>query len=433
MQNKLSKFQVFYYIILLGVQVSWLDPVNSPPMVERLAFFAALLLPAWFTTRSVVPIVFGFHCIAIYGFAATYMPTEIFIYAISILLLICVSISRTSIGESGRIIPPKIFLWFVAYMVIVDMIFDGYQNSFTYNGFITLFLCFFAIHPSDKHSVTSFSLMFAISSIILTIYFYFGKALYTENVGGYGSDLEGMAWIDPNYFAMVVGMGMVASIVELSMYDKVELKFKSIYFLSIICSLFVFSTAGSRGAIVSIMGMLLFYMLFSKVKFTYKILGIVAGVVVLYYLYVGNYFELLLYKFTNDDTVTSGRTEIWTTKLDAFFKEGSIINYILGIGYQNATNLGQAKLGNAFMLHNDFIACFVKYGIIGLSLFSYIMIKPFMLIKKNDKNRALILSCIIYLILCCMSLEPFTAGYFQYYIFLLYIYLLAHKSQYSLE
>lgn len=412
--------------------VSWVDPINSPPMLFRIVFLIAVIIPAWFFTRVSIPIVFGFYCVAYYGFGATFMPNNKLFYGIIFLILFLISKNRTSIAEKYRISPPIVFLVFVAYMVFVDFLMDAYMNSFAYVAYFVLFLCFYAIHPIDRISVTSFSMMFALSSIVLAIYFYFGRSMYTERVVFEGAEMESMAWTDPNYFSMVVGMGMVASIVELSRNKSIYLIQKIIYILSIIGSLFVFSASGSRGALVAIIGMLLIYMLFSNVKIRYKLLFSCFGLIIIYFLYAGNYFELLLFKINNDATISSGRSEIWSMKLNLFFQEGNALNYLFGIGYKNGKELGQLQIGNAVMFHNDYLACFISYGFVGLLIFAYIMTKPLFWIKRGHKDNPLIISCLVYLILCGFSVEPLTGGHFMYYLFYLYICLLAHKSKYMI-
>jgi len=428
-ESRLSKLLAIYYILLLAIMVSWVNPVNSPPFLARMLFLGAIVFPAWHFTRSLVPILFAFHSIATYSFAATYMPRDIYVYGIVLIILFVMEPKRLPATHNRIKFPSKLFLWFAIYMVMVDVVFDSYLNPFTYLCFVVLCLCFYTIHRDDSDPTTAFSLMFVIASIILSVYYYFGRTLYTESVGGSESGMEGMAWTDSNYFAMIVGMGMVAAIVELSRRQTLNLFIRILYVVSICCSLFVLGTAGSRGAILSMTGMLSIYMLFSKVKLRYKLIGSIFGLAILYYLYVGNYFELLLYKITNDETLTSGRTDIWYTKLNLFFRESNVLGLLFGIGYKNGKELGRLELGDSFMFHNDYVACLVKYGFVGLLFFLVIICKPLRLINRKDRDRPLLLSCIVYLMLCCVSLEPFTGGYFQYYVFYMYIYLLAYKSK----
>ena len=112
-------------------------------------------------------------------------------------------------------------------------------------------------------------------------------------------------------------------------------------------------------------------------------------------------------------------------KLKYFFDNSSLLQFIFGLGYDGGLRAG-FSYERAF--HNDFIAFLVEYGLIGFILFVTLIFYPIKRVLLKDKA---VLGCVVFIIVNCMTLEPFSLGMFIYYFFLLYIYYQSMQYKYS--
>lgn len=55
-------------------------------------------------------------------------------------------------------------------------------------------------------------------TLVLSLYFILLRDQFTQDYYAQGSGLERTGWMDPNYFGMVLGMGTVASIIQISSF-----------------------------------------------------------------------------------------------------------------------------------------------------------------------------------------------------------------------
>ena len=78
--------------------------------------------------------------------------------------------------------------------------------------------------------------------------------------------------------------------------------------------------------------------------------------------------------------------------------------------------------------HNDFLAIFCGYGILGLILFIYIIfIVPFANIQRSD--RPILISLIVYLLIASLTLEPLASGNITFWAFYYLILLFSGRYQ----
>ena len=143
------------------------------------------------------------------------------------------------------------------------------------------------------------------------------------------------------------------------------------------------------------------------------------------FLYNNSYFELLEYRVESDST-GSGRTVIWERRLTEFF-QGSSLRLLFGYGHDAAMTLGTTpyRIGS----HNDYVAFLVEYGLIGLASFLYMLAFPIIKILRKGGLVGLyqVLTLSVYIAVGCLTLEPFTLGRIPFYMFYLYIILVANK------
>jgi O-antigen ligase len=180
----------------------------------------------------------------------------------------------------------------------------------------------------------------------------------------------------------------------------------------------------SRGAVVCVASGIIIITLFSKIglkKKTAIVLLLLLGIALMYQI---GLFSALEERIMNDEDGTgSGRTLIWAYKLSLFFEQPTY-KLFTGLGHRGGFMLG---FDDGYGFHNDFIAFFVDYGIIGTILFISLLLYPLIIVRKNKEQRAIVTALTAYLILCCLTLEPLSAGRLAFYCIYLLIYILAKQ------
>lgn len=425
MKNKKHNiFILIYYGILLIVLISRKDAVSEPPMVLRLAFLGAVIIPAvLFKNVSYPAIITLFYTLTTQGFAYSYMPYTYIIYVVLTLVLVLFYYKKTK--KVNNI--PKFLLFFVVYILAVDLITS--INNVDSNVFQNVFYIFFTvilfliITSKDKeNALTQLTLSFTVITIILSYLFFVNRDQF---VSDYAEGLERSRWTDPNYFGMIIGIGTTISFVKLFSKELKSLNIvhKLVYIIAIVISLPTLILNASRGAILSIICVLVFISIFSKIKLLSKIGIVLIGVASVVYLYNNQYFDLLLYRIENDSGGGSGRTDIWQSKIQAF-SQGNILQIIFGYGYHG----GMTITGEYRGFHNDFVGFIVEYGIIGLCLFLYMLYYPVRKSFKNGKIQPDVVAIILYIAICSMTIEPFGLGVLPFYSFYMYALLLSNNK-----
>lgn len=405
-----NKVILIYYFALLILLVSWKDTSNAPNILLRVTYLGLFFLPLYTKYIQWLPILLTcFYIIASNGFAYTYFPTDLYIYAF--LVFIGVLISHEKYRQ--RFKETHILIFLLLYVSIIDIVNNGKIENITYSLFIILLFFKFADKKSIK-LLSYLSISFIAASLVLSILFIINKDMFSQDYA-YISDLQRYGWTDPNYFGTVIGIGVICSVIEL--LKGYKLVYKSLFISTIVLSFIALLLIASRGAILSVAVGVSFLLFFSKIKLRYKILAIASILFLLVFLYNSSYFDLLLYRIESDSGGGSGRTDIWATKLIAF-SDGNIFRLLFGHGFDRGIRLGYGKPQG---FHNDYIAFLVNYGMLGLIVFLYMFIYP--IIKKTQVNRSTIIACVLYLATCSITLEPFSAGRLPYFIF--YVYVLA--------
>lgn len=408
---------VIYYLILLGVLFSWTSASAAPPMWARIGFLIAVIAPSFVKD---IPLLFPymvFFTITSYGATYSYMPTSLFLYTIIAFLFYVFKIRHTRILHLT--IPKSVFVLFV-FSFLVNIIANGSIKNISYSLLIVMFLAPL-LKQDEKGVFDAFSLSFQTVSLALSIMFIVIGDQYTQAYS-YESGLERSSWIDPNYFSCVIGMGAMVSLCEL--YTKSTKQIKRVFDFAVIgFSLYTMVSVASRGGLLAlVIGFVVIFM-FSNTQWINKIFIIIIVAGFVWWMYTSSYFDLLIYRIAQDDN-GGGRIRIWGLKLTAFFNEGRFINYLFGIGFDRTLTLGTSVIKG---VHNDYIAFFIEYGIIGLLLFLATLSAPIRHLK-DKKLLSNVLSLTIYLAICIFTLEPLTLGIMVFYIFYTYIY---YYSQYD--
>lgn len=410
-----------YYLLMLLVLVSWKSDTTAPAMTLRLLYLVALLVPALIKPKWLPPVLVCFMSITSYGYAYSYLPTMLYLYA----GIMVVALIAGSMKIKQHLKVPPILVFTCVYVSIINLLSGSGIENITYCTFIIIVFLIL----TDKRINNEFNILclaFSVASLALSLFFATTFENYAVSYAG-GGDMERGGWTDPNYFGMVVGMGTVTSLIQFSRGKEIPLVLKLYYGAVIFVSSVVLIVNASRGAILAVGVAFLVILFASKTKVIYKVLATAFIVAFGVYLYNLGYFDLLIYRSMDETASTGGgRTTIWLYKLNKFFTEGNIMNWLLGFGYD-----GGLKVGNKLMgFHNDYVAFLVEFGFVGLFVFLYMLLSPLKHIRRLPRYyRTALLSTVIYLALTGVSLEPLTFGAFPYWTFYFMILVLGFEAK----
>ena len=417
--SKRERWLLLYYGILLVVLTSWRNIEMAPPMTLRLVFLALVLIPAFFR-KDVLPIALTcFLSIALNGYAYSYMPTMLYIYAGIVLVLSSVMIDRNSFQL------PTSVLILTFYATVVNVIMGGRpMHDFTCS-FAMFLLFYLMIGRDDSSFYDKMCFAYAVVTLVLSLLFLTAFDQFAVRYSALGSDLERSGWTDPNYFGTVLGIGTVFSVLQLYNRKDLTTLVRIFYIVVIGVSVIALVTNASRGSIVAVAGSLAVVMLFSRARPVYKLLTLVAAVVFIIFIYNSGYMDLLIYRSMDDTADTAGgRTTIWINKLNVWIN-GGLFNVIFGTGIE----AGYLVTGKNLGFHNDFVAALVDFGIIGFVVFMSALLRPIVTVfRRKTANRVTVYTLSAYLFLTSMSLEPLTSGRFPYVMLLLSIYIIANQG-----
>lgn len=414
---QLSKSYISYYGLMFLILISWHNPFATPPELLRILYLLALLGPLTIKQPKLLAIIIpAFYAISNYSCFISYMPNQVFIYlAFPILALFLHSYGKTD----------KTSIIFLVFFIITAA--NNFVNSMKFESISSCCLLVFLWFKFVPNSVNSyahiFSYAFAIMSLTLSIIFIVGGSAFQMDFGAGG--FERTEWMDPNYFGCIVGIGIMASMIEI-LYNRIlKIPERILFLLTIGISFYVLILNGSRGALLAT-GMSLFLLLIGNgQKMSKKLLIICSFSIFIYILYMSGTFDFLLYRIELDSgRGGSGRTYIWQTKMMAFSNQLSVFEQLFGIGYKNGMALG---FGFSRGFHNDYIAILVEYGVFGLMVFIGMLLSPL----RKSCNKVIVLSIIVYVAMASSTLEPISGGMIVYFGFLFYACMIGRSRFFS--
>ena len=399
------------------ILISWHNPFATPPELLRILYLLALLGPLTIKQPKLLAIIIpAFYAISNYSCFISYMPNQVFIYlAFPILALFLHSYGKTD----------KTSIIFLVFFIITAA--NNFVNSMKFESISSCCLLVFLWFKFVPNSVNSyahiFSYAFAIMSLTLSIIFIVGGSAFQMDFGAGG--FERTEWMDPNYFGCIVGIGIMASMIEI-LYNRIlKIPERILFLLTIGISFYVLILNGSRGALLAT-GMSLILLLIGNGRNISKKLLIICGFsIFIYMLYMSGTFDFLLYRIELDSGKGgSGRTYIWQTKMMAFSNQLSVLEQLFGIGYKNGMTLG---FGFSRGFHNDYIAILVEYGVFGLMVFIGMLLSPL----RKSNNKVIVLSIIVYVAMASSTLEPISGGMIVYFGFLFYACMIGRSGFFS--
>ena len=416
---------LLYYLLLLGVMVSWTNVVVAPPLPVRVAFLVAVVYPGLNDVRGLfVAALTCFWSIASLGYTYSFMPTmpHIYVLALTVGLLLFWDRHREITshllgGENSLVFFFLIYVWLS----------DAYTESqLGYNAYTLLTMTMIVpfVPVINRRTVTYFSLSFMTITAVLSYYLILTRDIFTYGSTGFTPELDRIGWSDQNYLGLGVGMGASIAFTCL-MHARLYRWYFLIYSFAVFgVSIPVLLMMGSRTALLCLVVSVLVQLMFSKAKKKWKAMLVMMGLGFLYYLYTNEYFELLANRADAEDGTGSNRLLIWRKKYFAFVDSVTISDLIFGVGKDKGVGITPIIGKNNVGFHNDFLAFFVSYGIIGLLFFTALICRPLKKLKWHSPYRTAVIANSAFLIVACNTLEPFFMDMFPVYAFLFYTLLL---------
>ena len=406
--DRLPKKLLIYYaimVVLLATYFSLDAPINN---AIRIGYLLLLFIPTLSFINAFPAVCVCFYGISCSSFAYTLMPSNQAIYVVMALIAGVLALSRQH--NNNRDYPFYIILF--AYFLLIDLI-SSYKIG---NCSYVIMLCLIISLSSVKyeHSNRFLEYCFIVATIVLSSWFiFFPEArINTYNF----TDVEGLeqtGWIDPNYFGVELGIGIVIALYRL-LTQKDSTTYRIVEAVTIVLGIWASLLNASRGTLLAVAVCFVYILFMSKNKKNVKIVATISIGVLIYFLYTSSVFDLIEARMSVEDRDASGRFGIWAEKLKAF-GEADVFTYLFGCGYDNAMKIS----GRLKAFHNDYVAALVSYGVIGFSLFVSALLRPIIRTKKLGNKE--IITYILYIAVCCMSIEPIISGRFMLIAFYMFI------------
>lgn len=401
-----------YYGILMLIMMSWQNSY-APNTLVRIAYLAAVVFPAIRFNRAILPAAITcFWGVSMYGYSYSYMPTMQYIYAILVIVLFFIEGRK-----SGKVKMPGLkYLWyFLIYLTLIDLLTSLQVSNMTYTFFVMLMLPYL-VDDKDPKVVDYFEIGFIVLSLVLSYYSLTTRDIFAKT----GADYERIAWTDQNYLSMVLGIGAAIAFRKLLHFNKYGAIGIALFAVTFALSSMAMLFLASRGASLCLVACMSIFLFRSRTKSAIKYLIFIILVFFISYLYTHDYFYILETRILEDSGTGSNRTDIWMAKLNVFFEQ-TPLQWLFGMGNRNALAIAwiQGDIITAF--HNDYLATFMSYGLVGFGFLIYMFILPIKMAKRNKQALPEVIALLLYIGLACITLEPLTQADFTFFGFYLYI------------
>ena len=104
LSNIKYRYIVVYYLLLLGVFLSWQNPNSVPGGLLRIAYMTAVFAPIFIIRERwlIAPVVIVFHTLAHFGFTSSYMPDMWYSYVAFIVIAFIVTKNSMAFDSDKR-------------------------------------------------------------------------------------------------------------------------------------------------------------------------------------------------------------------------------------------------------------------------------------------------------------------------------------------
>lgn len=412
--SSIKKQTIIYYLVLyVALLFTWARQ-DFIPMPARIAYLVLVFAPV-----LVKRVAFYFPCLVLFlttsllSYAGyTFMPTEIIIY-----LLITLFFSATALSLKRNYRYPYWLFVLLLFLTVVINFIESYTIESVSYSFLFLILLPLTVSDNDKDIVVSVvPKVFIIATFSCALLILLNTRLISADFYSY----DRLVSQSLNYTCCTLGIGFVFALRELVKPSTTKAE-RVFYAISIMVILFTVISEASRGATLAMILSSVIIIIGWQGSRRIKFFTIVVAAIFIFVLYNNQFFDLLVYRIQADTGTGSGRTEIWVEKYNKYREQITIGSALFGIGFENTWNLGGAG-ANYKGCHNDFLAFLIEYGVIGLVFFLTLIFYP-LRAAKSRIVRFDIVPLVTYIIVVCLTLEPFSMGYLPFCFLLLFIYL----------
>ena len=396
---KENKRLYLYYLVLHLICMSWTNiSMVEPHIVLRFLITACVFLPLikyFWLTPAVITLFVGirFNSVAPFGYIPQSWTT--FCY-----LVVAISLLNQIIYKKKYLRTNHVQLSLLFLLYIIDVI---NLKFFSELILFTLILFIFYNILDKKKTILLTILSFIILSISLSLYYFlFAEKFLISNYSYDVSGLERSLWVDPNYFGILLGIGVLFSFYFLISRRQQEyhIFLKVLFYSCIILSFIVIVLQASRGAIFALFLSMIYITSFIKLTLKKKISLIFITLIGLFFLLEKGVFDLLILRVNEDQSTGGGRFEIWNEKLSYLM---NYPRYLIGAGYKGS--IYDFPPFNTDC-HNEFISTLLNYGILGLLL---LLLIPFKIFLRTKKYKVIVIALLLYSYVAFFTLSPISS------------------------
>ena len=412
---------IYYYAVLLLMLCAWTSP-SLPPSSVRLVYFVAVLLPLFKRKFTNYPAILSmFVILSANRYAASFMPV------MPSYLIVATLVMLLGVRYKASVRPPLSLFPMLLVIICSDAFFSHTVGDLSYVLGLTILFFFFIDENLDiRRNEMSVSILVVVFILALESLIYGNNEATTDIL--MVDDMERMGWNDPNYFSHLLGMGALVALQLLVVNKDLSQTMRYILMGLLFLIVLVMLQVASRGGLVALGGAAVTLVLLSGKKDSNagKIL-LILGLFVMA-MYAMGVFDIMSARVENEDEAQlGGRSLVWAGKFVEFTQQAGPRDWVFGIGRERALALANYLTpGEVMGFHNDFLAVLLSYGFVGLLAFLFFLLYP--LFKFRNPC---VTSCIVFLILFSMSLEPFTGGWLDYCYFYFYLYILGTSFRYE--
>ncbi len=411
-----KKISYSYYLLLyLALVLTWARQ-SFIPMPLRVAYMAALFVPIiGYKISLYIPCLVLFLTTSLLSLGGyTFLPTEISFYIIISLAFVAVSFLRN--GARLQKYPYVFFILLSFFPLIVNLVYSGSVEKISYSLFLMILLPYTVFRDDRELVIKLLPKAFIAAAFATALMTLLNQQLLMQVSYDHDRIISGSL----NYTCCTMGAGCVFALKEF--LNKSSGKTYKLFCIAAMFTILVtIIMEASRGALLAVAVASILIILTQKIGKWTKIFIVALVALFVYLLYNNQILDLLIYRIQVDDGSGTGRTEIWLEKISEFYASMTPLSGLFGIGFDNTWALG-GHGHNYIGCHNDFVAFFIEYGVVGLVLFVTMLLMPFFSNKYRGR-RNVVMPFLAFIVMSCLTLEPFSMGYLPFYFLLLYIYL----------
>jgi hypothetical protein len=231
--------------------------------------------------------------------------------------------------------------------------------------------------------------------VTMTTYLFLYTPTVKDIISGTGSNFSASGGFGPNQVSTILGLGIFTFTVRFFLKSS-SLLLKLINGFIIIAiafrALLTFSRGGVFTAIFMIVAFLFLLYLRSGSKQKQRIIGTFAFFcffgIATWVLSADQTNGLIENRYANENAKGESKSDMSTGRVDLFMDEldGFLINPFIGVGASGMKKVRLEKEGKIIASHNEISRLLSEHGIIGIFILCILLIKPFDMLNRTNKN-----------------------------------------------